>query len=52
MRGEKLRMDPNLDLKCTYVYIRREANHQILLTSDLTTFDYVAMLARRNTPPV
>ena len=52
VRGRILRMDPSLDLECTYAYIHREANHRTLLTSDLTTFESVAMLARRNTPPV
>jgi len=52
VRGEILRMDPSLDLECTYAYIRCEANRRILLISDLTTSDSVAILACRNTPHV
>jgi hypothetical protein len=52
VQGEILRMDPSLDLERTYAYVRREANRRILLTNDLTAPDFVAMLARRNTPPI
>ncbi|KAF9671249.1 hypothetical protein SADUNF_Sadunf12G0027800 [Salix dunnii] len=50
--GEILCMDPSMDLESTYAYIRWEANHRIILTSDLTAPDSVAMLAHRNIPPV
>ena len=52
VRGEILRMDPSLDLERTYAYVRCEANRRILLTNDLPAPDSVAMLARRNTPPI
>ncbi|KAB5531798.1 hypothetical protein DKX38_018468 [Salix brachista] len=52
MRGEILSMDLSLDLKCTHAYVHHEANHQTLMTGEVTASDFMAMLARRNTPPI
>ena len=52
VRGEILHMDPSLDLERTYAYVRCEANRRILRTNDLPAPNSVAMLARRNTPPI
>ncbi|KAF9671338.1 hypothetical protein SADUNF_Sadunf12G0036900 [Salix dunnii] len=45
-------MDLSLDLECTHAYVHHKVNHQTFLTGEVTTSDFMAMLARRKTPPI
>ncbi|KAB5531797.1 hypothetical protein DKX38_018467 [Salix brachista] len=52
VRGEILSMYLSLHLERTHAYVHHEANHPNLLTGEVTASNFMAMLARRNTPPI